>query len=189
MLRCAEEFSAAGLSIILHLNALTRADWDYWAKLLSDHPQHRYIAKEFQTGLMNPGKSTAALHELAALQEKLGRDLHPFIIGGARLARDLPRYFKDFTIIDSRPWMATIYRQQFNLQRGKLISHSHLTGKGEMLDLLLQHNLEQYKQYIFNSPQLSRASNEIQPKKKSLMANSLHTPLQQRLDRQLQFFD
>lgn len=143
MLRCAEEFSTAGLSVILHLNALTNADWDYWGSLLRDHPQHRYVAKEFQTGLLDPDKSDMAIKELAVLQDKLGRELHPLIIGGPRLAAKLPGYFKHFTIIDSKPWMATIKRRLLEAKNGKIKERQHLTDKGELLDLLLSHNLEQ----------------------------------------------
>lgn len=148
MLRCAGEFSSAGLSVVLHLNALTRQDWVFWGELLREHPAHRYVAKEFQTGLLNPSKARAALAELARLQDVIGRDLHPLIIGGQRLLPQLPRYFKRFTLIDSRPWMSTIKRQLYVEQNGRLVEKPHPTESGELLDLLLAQNLDMYKSHV-----------------------------------------
>lgn len=148
MMRCAEEFSAAGLGVILHLNAQTTADWTFWADILREQPLHRYVVKEFQTGLLNPGKARQALNDLARLQDGVGRELHPLLIGGARLVEQAPRYFRSFTIIDSRPWMTTIKRQQAVLVDGELKWHSHPTEQGESLDLLLAHNLDVYRESI-----------------------------------------
>lgn len=185
MLRCADEFSAAGLSIILHLNALTQADWDYWADLLRDYPDHRYVAKEFQTGLLDPDKGMAALKDLAALQDKLGRDLHPLIIGGPRFAAQLPKYFRNFTIIDSRPWMRTIKRRLLEVVKGKLKERRHLTAPGELLDLLLAHNLKVCSEHLIRLATNTTASAADQVER--FIAEETPQLLPGSPDRQLQF--
>ena len=159
MIRCAEEFSAAGLSVILHVNAQTKADWTYWADILREQPEHRYVAKEFQTGLLNPAKARQALQDIVRLQDRIGRELHPILIGAARLMDEVPRYFSAFTLIDSRPWMTTIKRQQAVSGDEKLTWRSHPTGQGESLDLLLEHNRTTYTEDIHH--RVSRSSSGL----------------------------
>ena len=86
ILRVAERASAAGLSSVLHLNALLEQEWRDWEKLLSAHPEINIVCLEFQTGYRSPDKGDKAFDRLVALQHNVGRPLHPILVGGAKYA-------------------------------------------------------------------------------------------------------
>jgi hypothetical protein len=149
MAKVAEELSEAGVAVIPHVNALADADWDYWFNLLTTQPQIRFVAKEFQTGLARKVVGRRAFENLCSLQDRVGRPLHPILIGGGRFASDLPRYFAQFTIIDSIPFMRTINRQVAVISdRGNLRWSLKETPAKEPLNALWSTNIEQYKKWL-----------------------------------------
>ena len=81
-----EELSAAGVSVVPHLNATTETDWRFWAALLKAAPSVFVVAKEFQTGNKRWDVGVAAILRMRRLQDELGRRLHPLLIGGAQFA-------------------------------------------------------------------------------------------------------
>lgn len=146
MLLVAEEISAAGIPAIIHLNAVTTADWKFWTQFLRERPQIKFVAKEFQTGLKNPRLADAALSSLRALQDTLGRAIHPVIIGGRRLVPECARMFENFTIVDSTPFMKTVKRQLAYLQTdGDVGWVPAPTPSGTPVDQLLSANIRTYE--------------------------------------------
>lgn len=149
MRKNAEELSAAGIAVVPHLNARTRDDWDFWATLLEAQPTIRYVCKEFQTGLSRYEVGARHLWRMDDLQHKLGRALHPILVGGGRFAHVAARYFEKFTIIDSVPFIKTIKRKH-----GTQITEAHLRWntnklpKGASLDSLLEHNSTMYSRVL-----------------------------------------
>lgn len=148
------ELSAAGLGVIPHLNALTEADWKFWADLLSAQPQIHYIAKEFQTGLANKQRSWEQFDALCRLQERVGRSLHPIIVGGARFASRLDAHFADFTVVDSTPFLKTMKRRIYaQRQEDRRWRWRRLkTEKDEPLDHLLLTNIERCEAKTLHLP-------------------------------------
>ena len=149
MMRVTEELSQAGVGVIPHLNALTPADWDYWERLLKSQPRLRYIAKEFQTGLACKDVGLAHLDALRRLQDRVGRDLHLIAVGAARFAPVIAKSFAHFTIVDSEPFMASMYRRTL-IERGsrRPKSQKKPTLPGAPLDDALAHNLSVYNSWI-----------------------------------------
>ena len=145
----ASQLSAAGVGVIPHLNALTPGDWDLWARLLNDQPQLRFVAKEFQTGLSHLRRGEDAIRDLARLQDRAGHELHPILIGAGRYVADATRYFRRFTIVDSRPFMGTVKRRRF-IPNGQDEQEwvKNPTEKGDPLDSLLGLNLRNYSHAI-----------------------------------------
>jgi hypothetical protein len=140
-LRCIEEFSAAGLSVIPHLNACNERQWDFWSDFLKEHPEITVVAKEFQTGAAIPRIAQWHIEELQRLQEKIGRGLHLLAVGGRRHLGLLLR-LERFTIIDSVPFVRTVKRRRMSRDDGRWkVSR---TRRGEPLDGLLRHNVEVY---------------------------------------------
>ncbi|ADO70241.1 uncharacterized protein STAUR_2437 [Stigmatella aurantiaca DW4/3-1] len=145
MERCAEEFSTAGLSIIPHLNALTRADWDYWASFLTEQPSITAVTKEFQTGQRNRQLGEPALYSLAELQQRVGRPLHPILVGGAQYTELAAKLFTSFTISDSTPFEKAAHRQRLILPKnGRPMWRRNPLPPGTPIDHLLRHNIDDY---------------------------------------------
>jgi hypothetical protein len=148
MLRIAERFSSAGLGTVLHLNALTMADWRRWERILRDHPHVRFVCKEFQTGLRKHDRGEEAYAQLVNLQAQLGRSLHPILIAGRRflpkLALDFPG--SNFTVIDATPFMRTYYRRGLESTRNTQLKwRPRKTKVGESLHLSLAATIQSYQ--------------------------------------------
>lgn len=148
MLRVAEALSAAGVAIAPHLNATVSEDWEHWYKLLKEQPMIRYVVKEFQTGLRNPELANKALLDLCKLQDRVGRDLHPIIVGGARFVRELRRAFRTVTFVDSEPFLKTVSRRRAVRRAGNLDWDPAPTPPDVMLDELLEDNVQTYATYL-----------------------------------------
>lgn len=140
-LRCIEEFSRAGMSVIPHLNSCNERQWRFWADFLKEHPEITLVAKEFQTGAAIPRIAQWHIEQLQMVQERIGRGLHLLAVGGRRHMGLLLK-LEQFTIIDSVPFLRTIFRRRMSRVDGRWAIH--LTRRGEPLDGLLRHNVDVY---------------------------------------------
>lgn len=148
----AERISDEGVGVIPHLNALTPADWNFWVEMLRAQPQLNFVCKEFQTGLAQQDAAENAIHQLAMVQDRIGRDLHPLLLGAARFVPLIARYFKRFTIIDSRPFISAVKRQKFCYSSsGTHTWEKYPTPVGAKIDALVSHNVEAYTDYILST--------------------------------------
>jgi hypothetical protein len=141
----AQELTDAGICTIPHLNTLTRADWVFFSDLLKNNLNVKVVAKEFQTGA-----SAEDVERLSWLQEELKRPIHPLLIGGARFLRQVARYFEDFTLVDSNPFMKTQFRMRLSVHP---YNNSQKwtrcpTAKNQPLDSLLEHNVRAYEDWV-----------------------------------------
>ncbi|HZT43187.1 MAG TPA: DUF4417 domain-containing protein [Chthonomonadaceae bacterium] len=151
ILTVAEELSRNGIGVILHLNASSRNDWDFWARLLGEQRNIRYISKEFCTGLSRLEAGRRAIEDLSKLQDTVGYQLHPIAIGAARFIPDLKRHFGNFTIVDSVPFMRTVKRREFVKRSGRHPAWiKHTTERDEPLDALLAHNINSYQNWLLS---------------------------------------
>ncbi len=140
-LKCAEQLSAAGLSVIPHVNAFNQKDWECWQELLRDHAHIRLVAQEFQTGLATRKKASWHIRQLCNVEQSLGRGLHLAAVGGRRhlpLLVGLPRV----TVVDSVPFMRACMRRLLDQENGKRVIT--LTPPGEPVDDLLEKNMIAY---------------------------------------------
>jgi hypothetical protein len=141
-----ERLSIAGLHVIPHLYAQTQVDWERWSGFLRDQPHIKYVAMEFQTGLLKRSRASDYIDRLEKLQTAIGRGLHLFAAGGGQHIEALEAAFQDrFTIVDSTPFMKAMYRRGTNLldpmNRAWIRRH---TLQGDHLDELLSENLRVY---------------------------------------------
>jgi len=163
MVRIAEELSDAGVPVVLHLNALTSSDWAFWADLLKQNPLMSYVAKEFQTGNRTPREGAEAINALRELQQRVGRTLHPIVVGGAQFVRTLGEEFARFTIVDSVPFMRTMYREKIVvLPGGRKKWRRFPTKRGEPLDELLAINVKRYSEALAIAAAQAARSNKNQ---------------------------
>ena len=144
-LLAAEMFAAAGLSVIPHVNAFNRTDYDCWRDFLRDHPHLSMIAQEFQTGLATRKKASWHIWQLRNVEQSLGRRLRLIAVAGRR---HLPLLvgLSAVTITDSVPFMRTHMRRRLDHNRGGW--EIRQTPKGEPLDELLQHNVAMYTRQV-----------------------------------------
>lgn len=143
-LRAAEDLADAGITPVLHVNALCRADWKRWANVLRDNPSVCHVCKEFQTGLTDPQRAADAIEGLRWLQDEIGRPIHPLIVGGRRVAHLVARHFSALTVVDSVPFLAAVKRRRIVSNGADTAQLVNPTSPGELLDELLQHNIRTY---------------------------------------------
>lgn len=156
---CLEEFQKAGISPIPHLNAITSADWSFWRDYLIQNEGIVYVCVEFQTGNKNRTQAKFAIDRLALLQRQMKRSLHPILVGAAQFTELLAEKFQRFSLLDSRPFMATVNRQLIAvdpINHAKIQSITHHTRPGDPIDRLLLHNIDQYSSWIGNLCNVSK---------------------------------
>ncbi|HRI72111.1 MAG TPA: DUF4417 domain-containing protein [Polyangium sp.] len=149
MIRVAETLSAAGIAVIPHLNALHSTDWDYWTGYLQEHPNIRCVVKEFQTGNAKPRYAREAIASLRRLEQRLGRGLHPILVGAGFVLGEAKASFPRFTLADSNPFMKTVNRREFTVAVGGRRKWLPLQIEQQViLDPLLATNLSRYTQWV-----------------------------------------
>jgi hypothetical protein len=148
LLLATERLSLAGVAVIPHLNALRPADWDFWLCFLTEHKHVTMVAKEFQTGNRLKKVGDESFYELVRLQQRLGRALHPMLVGGARYYADAHREFATFSIMDSRPFLQTQNRTRLVEQNGRWDFVSNHLPSGHPLDELLAYNVAKYSEKL-----------------------------------------
>lgn len=142
--RAIERLSAAGISVVPHLNALTNADWEHWRRVLHTFPHVRHVCKEFQTH-----NGTEDLQRLARLQDELKRPLHPVLIGAGTYASRLREVFEQSTIVSSTPWFRAVKgREKAWLEGDRMRWQKVNVPNGRQLRELVQHNLREYTRYM-----------------------------------------
>lgn len=139
----AEELTRAGIAVVPHLNSAQREDWDYWFNFMSASAGLKFIAKEFRTGLRRVRNGRKALYELADLQQRLGRELHPILVAGAQYAAEASRHFTRVTVVDSQPFMKTMMRH-----RGTPTGTWYPSPRSGPLDELLEENISAHSMHI-----------------------------------------
>ncbi|WP_434387427.1 DUF4417 domain-containing protein [Melittangium boletus] len=156
MRKVTEELSAAGMAVVPHLNARTAANWGFWESLLTEQPSIRFVCKEFQTGLHKYDVGVRALGRIAELQRRVGRKLHPILVGGARFAEVAARCFEHFTIIDSTPFIKTVSRKRCVSLDGLRVGwKENFLPQNDRLDALLEHNHATYADALRNRVELA----------------------------------
>ena len=149
ILRVAERASEAGLSAVIHLNALHEEEWRDWERLLIAHPEISAVCLEFQTGYSSPVLGTKAFERLVRLRHNIGRPLHPIIIGGARFAAELGKNFESSTLIDAQPFLKTFHRKDCWIDSsGRLQWRFKRSQPGEDLGGRFSGNLRTYSQRL-----------------------------------------
>lgn len=137
----AEELSVHRIAVIPHVNALTKSDWKFWEELLALQTHLTYVAKEFQTGNRDPRKGLRAIDELRGIQDRLGRAIHPVVIGGAQYVQPFAQHFSSFTIADSHPFMRAMHRRMLVGHGARVRSHYSPLD----LDTLLELNVRRWE--------------------------------------------
>lgn len=153
LLLVAEAFSNAAIPVIPHLNAISEGDWEAAYEMLRKQPNVDSVAMEFQTGAkLKFSFGRECLDQLSILQQRLGRPLHPVLVGGARYFALVKDKFASFTVIDSQPFMQSIARQRLARDSGgrwKWVSNP--TPRGVPIDSLFAENIDNYPKKMNSS--------------------------------------
>lgn len=173
----AQELTNAGICAIPHLNTLTRADWDFFRDVLNDNPNLKIVAKEFQTGA-----SIEDVDKLSWLQDTLKRPLHPLIIGGARFLREVAFRFESFTLVDSNPFMKTLFRMRLSIDPYDDTQKwtRFPTPTEQSLDELLRYNLRAYEDWVCTVASTERPKHSSQLRLRKMLVANRHRPIPRR---------
>lgn len=169
----AEEFAEVGLLVIPHLNSLQEDDWRYWQAFLSEQEHLTYVAKEFQTGLRQRARGERAIGDLAQLQDRLRRQLHPLIVGGAAYAAELGRYFTNLTFVDSQPFMKAMHRRR-GVGQGRW-ERAQLADVSSLLDA----NIKAHEAHILSEISRGRMGCPAPHRRRAIVTKSPSTHLKQ----------
>ncbi len=152
ILLTAERLSAAGIPVAIHLNAITDRNWELWYDLLSQHSNSNVVALEFQTGLAVIEEGRKTLERVAELQQKLGRLLHPILVGGAKHYLEAEKLFHRFSVVDSRPFMEAQARTVLTREVSGAFRWRKTVEGGRYIDRHLESNLALYPEKLKVAP-------------------------------------
>ena len=147
-LLCLDELMRAGLSPVPHLNAVQPGDWRFWLTFLKASPAIRFVAVEFETGNKSPVEGRKVIDHMAGIQDALGRQLHPVVIGGTQFVEVLARRFEKASFIDSTPFVKAVHRQLLGPQGSFPAWKTSPTPEGEGVEEILAFNLSRYAAWI-----------------------------------------
>jgi hypothetical protein len=150
MLRIAERASDVSVPVALHLNSINSNHWRAWSELFINTPTMSVFCKEFQTGYRSPEAANEEYDNLLRFQQRVGRQLHPILIGGARFAPKIVEDFGAATIIDSHPFLRTYFRRSMVSENGSIRWEFKRTARRTQLDARLKHNCHEYQTAIEN---------------------------------------
>jgi Domain of unknown function (DUF4417) len=145
---CLGEMASAGLNPVPHLSAVMPGDWSFWKDYLRSNPSIRHVAVEFQTGNKRGAEGTKAVRRLSRLQDQLGRNLHPILIGAAQFLTRVACEFDNFTLIDSTPFMKAVKRMSFDDSKAGRAWVEERTSPGEPIDSLIAQNIVGYSAWV-----------------------------------------
>lgn len=106
----------ASLPTALHVNSRTSGDWQRWATFLREHEEINLVSYEFGSGSGDPSRWAIHLRHLCALQENVGRSLTAIVKGGKRMKTELIKGFSSVCVLDTDPYMKSIYYQRATLK-------------------------------------------------------------------------
>ena len=147
----AEEFSAAGVPVAIHVNAVNWRDWQVWAELLKANPTQRTICQEFETGLAIEAAAEREISRMLWLEQEVGRSLHPILVGGGHIIPLIQRSFKSYSLVTATPYMRAVMRHKAEgwSAHGRPRWTKVVSLPGECLTGLLKHNIDADQQKMF----------------------------------------
>jgi hypothetical protein len=145
---CLGEFQEAGLNPVPHLSATQPGDWRFWNQYLADNPTIHVVAVEFETGNRDRHEGSNVVRNLAAIQQSVGRHLHPLIIGGTQFLEQFARQFADASFIDSTPFVKATMRRTVAWDGQRLGWDGSFTLIGQGVDNILGKNIDQYSRWL-----------------------------------------
>ena len=141
--KSSEQLSAAGLSVIPHLNATNTNDWIFWTSFLREHKEISLVAKEFQTGSKTKEVARRHVQRLDEMQKRHRTNTFSVLAIGGRGVIDELSLLSSVSIVDSTPFIKAIKRQV--LLPGK---NEFEPLRGKHVDLHLRFNISEYRKRI-----------------------------------------
>lgn len=135
-----QEIASAGISSALHVNARTMRDWRRWRDFIGERDEVNCLAFEFATGAADPKRMEWHMDQLCRLAGEMQRPITLFVRGGTAILAQLEEAFEDVCLLDSRPFMKAIKRQQAVRQPDGSVVWRSAAGEGSSVEELLEHN-------------------------------------------------
>lgn len=147
---CLAELSQYGVSVAPHLSATMPADWAFWASFLRHQPNLHHVALNLQTGNKNRTEGSKAIDQVHRIQDSIGRSLSVILIGGAQFIDLMTNRFKQFTLIDSEPFVKTMHRRVFQSDGANRQWTESWSLDRQPIDHILQGNVDRYAEWVEN---------------------------------------
>lgn len=135
------EFMDAGVPTALTLNARTERDWERWTEFVISRPEVQAVAIELGTGGRYAERRDFILSQAASLGAVTGGRLRLFLRGGRSNIPRLQSSFESIHLLDTNPFMKTVYRQRITSSTDRTRSIPSATVDGKPIGDLLQANV------------------------------------------------
>lgn len=135
-----QEIASAGICGALHVNARTLQDWRRWRDFVGERDEINCLAFEFATGAADPTRMLWHTDQLCRLADEVQRPITLFVRGGTAVLSQLEETFKDVSLIDPRPFMKAIHRQEAVRRSDGSIGWRRAAGTSSAVGNLLEHN-------------------------------------------------
>lgn len=145
------EFQQFGVAAALHPNGKTEHDFKRWANFIKMRPEVQVLSYEFITGPGLKARRAFHLEMLAFLAKTAERPLDIIVRGDPNVLPFLRQFFRNVVYIDTTAFVKTMRRRKaIRLTNRRLDWLPELTAPGELLDLRLQHNVDEQIAYLRN---------------------------------------
>jgi hypothetical protein len=135
-----QEIADVGISSALHVNARTIQDWRRWRDFIGERQEINCLAFEFATGAADPKRMVWHTDQLCRLAAEVQRPITLFIRGGTAVLPQLEEFFDEVCLIDPRPFMKAIHRQEAVRRSDGTIAWRRASSTDSPVDELLEHN-------------------------------------------------
>lgn len=135
-----QEIVSTGIRGALHANARTMQDWRRWRDFIGERDEINCIAFEFATGAADPTRMDWHADQLCRLADEVKRPITLFVRGGTGVLSKLGGSFDQVCLIDPRPFMKAIHRQEAVRRSDGTLGWRSAAGTTRLVDSLLAHN-------------------------------------------------
>jgi len=135
-----QEIANAGIRSALHVNARTIQDWRRWRDFVGERDEINCLAFEFATGAADPTRMAWHTDQLCRLADEVQRPFTLFARGGTAVLAQLEESFEDVCLIDPRPFMKAIHRQEAVQRSDGSVGWRSAAGTASAVEELLAHN-------------------------------------------------
>jgi hypothetical protein len=117
------------------------------------------VTMEFQTGYRrDENLGRLAFANLIDVQRRVGRDIHPVLVGAGRFYRPASDAFRTFSIVDSNPFMQAFLREKLvETSPGRFDWVKAYSEEGEPLDSYINTTLAIYERKLSADDDFTKA--------------------------------
>ncbi len=149
ILKVGDSFAFEGVATAPHVYATTQREWEFWTSFYTEQEHLNLVTLEFQTADSNNGRAERTMNNIIRFQDKLGRPIHPILVGGREAARYGASNFDSYTVTDFNPFIKATKRQILQVKGDGRLKWLELRTERETgLYQHINHNITTYAEHI-----------------------------------------